>query len=213
MGNGRKMLQLQPDDGVGNTENNTVRCFTKVFPDKLSGMRTSYRRLLRLFLVCILTLLTVNNFVPNSSKERNAANEQWRARIKRQWQKIIERRKRIHWRRIQRRRVRQELKNQSFAGLVAQDDKCDKEALPPGSFHIVVAAWKYQQSEGHTGFEPGLNYLVDLGLPNAQIFWYRRMKFHKMARNYTATSRCNISVQEVLTPNTGRDCYAAWSCR
>jgi hypothetical protein len=75
--------------------------------------------------------------------------------------------------------------------------------LPPVSFHIIVAAWKYQQSEGHAGFEPGVNYLVDLGLPNAQIFWYRRMKLHEEARNYT--SNCNISVREVLTPNIGRD--------
>ena len=190
---------------------NAVRCFLanllgNVVPDQMSGMRASYRRFLRLFLVCILALLTVDNFVFYSPKdERNVAKQQWRDRRKQRHKEKTERIQRRRWRKIELRRIRQELKNQSLTALVAQDDDpCDKDALPAGSFHIVVAAWKYQESEGNTGFEHNLNYLVNLGLPNAQIFWYRREKLNIMARNYTA-STCNISVQEVLTPNTGRD--------
>ena len=81
---------------------------------------------------------------------------------------------------------------------------CEAPSLPRGSFHIVVAGYKYQEQETGIGFETNVNYLWDLGLTNADIFWYRRVRPEVPLRQEQGP--CGMQLHERLVlPNIGRD--------
>jgi len=87
---------------------------------------------------------------------------------------------------------------------------CETPSLPRGSVHIVVGTYKYNDPEEGIGFDHD-NYLFDLGLTNADIFWYRRVEPEEPLREMEGP--CGMRLHErLLLPNYGRVlqsvCYA-----
>ena len=76
---------------------------------------------------------------------------------------------------------------------------CESPALPAGAIHIVIAGFKENTCFTH--------YLWDMGLTNAHVFVYRRMKPENALRSWHGP--CGMLVQErLLLPNHGRDIAA-----
>lgn len=82
---------------------------------------------------------------------------------------------------------------------------CESPSLPIGSIHIVVASYLYNQMDAGIGFEKEHNYLWDLRLSNADIYWYRRVQPHQPLRRQL-NGPCGMMLQErLLLPNYGRE--------
>jgi hypothetical protein len=82
--------------------------------------------------------------------------------------------------------------------------RCESPSLPRGSVHIVVGGYKYKKAEAGIRFEANHNYLLNLGLTNAIIFWYRRVHANEPLRQVQGP--CGIQLTErLLLPNHGRD--------
>lgn len=104
-----------------------------------------------------------------------------------------------------------ELVGQSLQSIVASQETphiigagCESPSLPRGSVHIVVGGYKYKKPEAGIRFEANHNYLLNLGLTNANIFWYRRVHANEPLRQVQGP--CGIQLQErLLLPNHGRD--------
>jgi len=80
---------------------------------------------------------------------------------------------------------------------------CESPSLPRGSVHIVVASYKYNEQDAGIEFD-GNNYLFDLRLSNADIFWYRRVQPQHVLRQVNGP--CGMVLQErILLPNYGRE--------
>jgi hypothetical protein len=81
---------------------------------------------------------------------------------------------------------------------------CESPSLPRGSTHIVVATYSYNRRENDIGFNDN-NYLWDLGLTNADVFWYRRVQAQEPLRSQI-NGPCGMKLHErLLLPNYGRD--------
>ena len=80
--------------------------------------------------------------------------------------------------------------------------ECESPSLPRNDFHIVLGG--YQES-GEAGLNKTDNYLLDLGLTNADIFWYRRIHEEQPLLS-SIQGTCGVNVHEkLLLPNYGRD--------
>lgn len=82
---------------------------------------------------------------------------------------------------------------------------CESPSLPHGSIHVVVATYKYKEMEAEIGFDyNNYVYLWDLGLSNAEIYWYRRQQSEAPLRQVDGP--CGMRLNErLLLPNYGRD--------
>lgn len=81
--------------------------------------------------------------------------------------------------------------------------ECESPSLPRGSVHVVVAAYKYNEMESNIGFDEN-NYLWNLGLTNAEIYWYRREHTEIPLRQVDGP--CGMRLNErLLLPNYGRE--------
>jgi hypothetical protein len=81
---------------------------------------------------------------------------------------------------------------------------CESPSLPRGSIHIVVAGYKYNQDDAGIRFGPD-NYLFDLRLTNADIYWYRRVQPQQPLAP-PMQGPCGMTLFErLLLPNYGRE--------
>ena len=85
------------------------------------------------------------------------------------------------------------------------NDHCEApiiEAEKEKGMHIIVGGFK--RNETH-GFSMTSNYLSDMGLTNADIYWYRRIDFDTPAAPDIELP-CGMTLHEtVMSPNRGRD--------
>lgn len=79
---------------------------------------------------------------------------------------------------------------------------CEEPSLPKGEVHVVIGG--YKEVEAGLAFDDVKNYLWDLELTNADVFWYRRVQSEIPLR--TVQGKCGITLHErMLLPNYGRD--------
>lgn len=77
--------------------------------------------------------------------------------------------------------------------------QCEAPATPFGTFHIVVGGYQHIKVNQH--------YLLDFGLSNSLIYFYRRE--HEDISIQQTNEFCGIKIQErLLLPNIGRDASA-----
>ncbi len=83
---------------------------------------------------------------------------------------------------------------------ISRDVVCQHDILPPGSLHIVIAAWEYDPD-----FQD--HFLWDTGFSNTHIFLYRRSEELKPSRHWTGP--CGMAATELLLiPNRGYEAAA-----
>lgn len=85
--------------------------------------------------------------------------------------------------------------------------KVQCQAAPKNrSLHVVVGAYKYGETEGGVSLEKN-NYLWNMGLTNARIFWYRKTRPEIPPK--TLQGPCNVTMEErIITPNYGQEAPA-----
>mmetsp|Transcript_17581 Transcript_17581/g.36942 ORF Transcript_17581/g.36942 Transcript_17581/m.36942 type:complete len:387 (-) Transcript_17581:67-1227(-) len=97
--------------------------------------------------------------------------------------------------------------NDEYEVAAMVDPKCEVPSLQKGKVHVVIAG--YKGLDAKNGFSDRNSYLFDIGLTNADYFWYRRLDAQKPLRHIEGP--CGQSFHErLLLPNHGRDASALY---
>mmetsp|Transcript_37020 Transcript_37020/g.45263 ORF Transcript_37020/g.45263 Transcript_37020/m.45263 type:complete len:452 (-) Transcript_37020:213-1568(-) len=102
------------------------------------------------------------------------------------------------------RRIQKQLERNSprNATRLEGGDQCESPSLPASKgMHIIVGGYRRDEP----GFGMKLNYLSDIGVTNADVYWYRRIN-PEVPEAEDQKLPCGITMHErFLSPNRGRD--------